>query len=116
MLLFMSFIMIACSGEEDKKDSSGDSRSKKDNSSKTEDDRSYSSSDWSDYQIQEMVDECVREGAPSVDVCECMVFALSDVFTYSEFKSMEDKSDNEITDSERAKTQEFMMMMECMPK
>ena len=74
-------------------------------------------SDWSDYQIQEMVDECVREGAPSVDVCECMVFALSDVFTYSEFKSMENKSDNELTDSEREKTQEFMMMMmECMPK
>ena len=77
---------------------------------------SYNSTSWTDYQINELVDDCMAEGAPSRDVCECMVGTLSDIFTYSEFKSIEDKNDNDLTEREQEKTQEFMReLSRCMP-
>ena len=62
-------------------------------------------SDWSEFQKNELVIDCVEGGAPSKKVCECVVDAIVEIFTYSEFKSMEVKSQQELTQEEQKKAE-----------
>ena len=73
ILLFASFAMIACSGE-DKKDSSSDSdKSNKD------------SIGWSSSEIEGAVEECAIEGDSTYKECSCVLDYISKELPYSEF-------------------------------
>ena len=62
-------------------------------------------SDWSEFQKNELVIDCVEGGAPSKEVCECVVNSIVEIFTYAEFKSMEVKSQQELTKEEQEKAE-----------
>ena len=76
LMLFISFAIIACGGEDDKKDSSSDSRNKKS-------DGLQAPSPWYDKQINEFVDNCLRH-RDSKSLCMCMVDELSEFWEYEE--------------------------------
>ena len=91
MLLFMSFAMIACGGEDGKDKSS----------------RSKASYLWSSSEMKEKVNECVEEGE-SPEKCACMVKKVSERMTYSEFSlarrildAIDGPSNPSVSDSDR---------------
>tara|TARA_Y100001970_G_scaffold205760_1_gene250571 strand:- start:3269 stop:3868 length:600 start_codon:yes stop_codon:yes gene_type:complete len=68
---------------------------------------------WSEVQIDELIKNC-RSANGTLKECECMVELLSNTFTYSEFKLLENKSEKDMTDLEREKTDRFMRnVLEC---
>ena len=70
---------------------------------------------WTQFNKNEVVQECIDGGAPSREVCECFVESMLEIFSYSEFESMQNKSPEEFTNEEKEKADLFLKdTMKCM--
>jgi|TARA_B100002052_G_C15880119_1_gene598822 hypothetical protein len=70
---------------------------------------------WTQFNKDEVVQDCIDGGAPSREVCECFVDSMVEIFIYSEFQSMQDKSPEDFTDEEQEKADLFLKdTVKCM--
>ena len=63
---------------------------------------------WTQFDKEDVIQDCVDGGAPSREVCECFVDSMVEIFIYSEFESMQNKSPEEFTDEEQKKADLFL--------
>tara|TARA_B100001123_G_C14799465_1_gene823797 strand:+ start:76 stop:552 length:477 start_codon:yes stop_codon:yes gene_type:complete len=61
--------------------------------------------DWTQARKSELISDCLKGGAPSREVCECVVESVVEVFTYKEFKSIEDLGQSDLTEEQQKKAQ-----------
>jgi len=61
--------------------------------------------DWTESEKNRLVEDCIVGGGPSREICECVVDSVVEIFTYSEFQSIENKGQEELTEEQQKKAQ-----------
>ena len=70
---------------------------------------------WTQFNKDEVVQDCVDGGAPSREVCECFVESMVEIFLYAEFELMQNKSPEEFTEEQQEKADRFLKdTIKCM--